>query len=134
MDLVTGIMSVVSSLVSRIWPDKTEEEKEKFTLELQKLLLDNQIIQNQTAIDLEEAKQETVFVSGWRPAVGWVCTLSFAWQFLLQPLISYLIVTTGHTVGTLPVFDYNSLNTILMGMLGLGAMRTYEKVTKMNNK
>ena len=86
----------------------------------------------QADIDKTEAASSSVFVAGWRPAIGWVCGAALAWQFVLEPLLSYLIgVASGiwhFTVPALPKLDSTQLYPILMGMLGLGGLRTYEKV------
>lgn len=127
------VLNTVSSIVGKIWPDKTEQEKEQFLLELQNQLDTTQLANAQIQVDNQEAQNPNVWVSGARPFIMWVCGCSFAWQFLLQPIITYILMISGHSPIQLPVFDYTSLNTILMGMLGLGAMRSYEKVRGVNN-
>lgn len=86
----------------------------------------------QLQINLEEAKSSSLFVAGWRPAVGWVCGFALAYQFVLQPLIAYgisIYSTYSHNpVPPLPTLDTGSLITVLMAMLGLGGMRTFEKI------
>lgn len=81
----------------------------------------------QTAIDTAEASNSSIFVSGWRPFIGWVCGAAFAYHFILQPLLAFIIDNAGGNV-KLPDFDMQELTTVLMGMLGLGGLRTYEKV------
>ena len=70
-----------------------------------------------------EAMHRSVFVAGWRPFIGWVCGLAFAFHYIALPLI-----LTYRPDLTVPDFDTNSLFTVLMGMLGLGGLRTYEKL------
>ena len=81
----------------------------------------------QAAIHQAEAGNENVFVSGWRPFVGWTCGASFAWNFVLMPFCNFWLVVGGHKPIDLN-FDMNTLMTVLLGMLGLGGMRTYEKL------
>jgi hypothetical protein len=81
----------------------------------------------QTDIDKEEAKSASIFVSGWRPFVGWVCGGAFALHFLIIPIANFILVATGYQEVVL-AFDMQTLLTLLMGLLGLGGMRTYEKV------
>ncbi len=127
MDPISSIVSLVTSIVSRVWPDKTEVQKQQFALELAKEMNQQQLLTKQIDVNIEEAKSSNLFVAGGRPFVIWICGLSFAWQFLVQPIIVFIGAAAGHPILNLPVFDYNSLNTVLMGLLGLGAMRSYDK-------
>ena len=80
----------------------------------------------QTEINKVEAANANLFVSGWRPFIGWTCGAAFAYHFVLQPLLVFVLAAFGVAV-TLPVFSMESLMTVLMGLLGLGGLRTYEK-------
>ena len=79
----------------------------------------------QAEVNLAEAQSPSIFVSGWRPFIGWVCGLGFAYSFIFQPLISNILVAIGHQA--LPSLDTGQLMTLALGMLGLGGMRTAEK-------
>jgi hypothetical protein len=68
-----------------------------------------------------------VFKGGWRPFIGWVCGAAFAYHFVLQPLIVFGVTVAGVKIPELPTFDMGSLLTVMMGMLGLGGLRSYEK-------
>jgi len=81
----------------------------------------------QNATNQVEAAHRTVFVAGWRPYIGWVCGAAFTYHFVLQPVLVFGFAAAGHPVA-LPVFDMSVLTTVLMGMLGLGGLRTYEKI------
>lgn len=81
----------------------------------------------QVSINKEEAKHRSIFVSGWRPFVGWTCGVALAYHFVLSPLILFGVTVAGVEIPDLPEFDMGSLMTVLMGMLGLGGLRTYEK-------
>lgn len=83
----------------------------------------DKILEIQTRINEIEAKHRTVFVSGWRPSVGWVCSLAFAYHFVAFP-----IIRTIYPGVDFPELDTEPLFTVLMGMLGLGGLRTYEKL------
>lgn len=83
--------------------------------------------QQQSEINKIEAQHASIFVAGWRPFIGWICGVALAYHFVLQPLIAFILNAYG-VIYTLPVFDMDSLMTVLLGMLGLGAMRTVEKV------
>ena len=84
----------------------------------------------QIEVNKAEAGSSSVFKGGWRPFVGWVCGVALAYHFILHPIIVFALVTfnvTGLHPSDLPVFDMDSLMTVLLGMLGLGGLRTYEK-------
>lgn len=81
----------------------------------------------QMEVNKAEAANENVFVSGWRPFVGWSCGAAFSWNFVLMPLANFILVADGHKPVTLN-FDMATLTTVLFGMLGLGGLRTYEKI------
>lgn len=82
----------------------------------------------QADINLEEAKSPSLFIAGWRPALGWVLASSFAWVYVIQPLLTFVLNAAHHPV-TLPTIDFSTMSTVLMGMLGLAGLRTYEKTT-----
>lgn len=127
---ITGfgeIATAVGGIVNKFLPDKSQEEKDALTRELAQLQFDQAVIQSQTDTNKAEASNASVFVAGWRPFVGWVCGCAFAWAFVVGPLVSYLARLLGATV-ELPALDLSQLSPVLMGMLGLGAMRTVEKV------
>jgi hypothetical protein len=81
----------------------------------------------QIEVNKAEAASGSVFKGGWRPFIGWVCGGAFAYHFVLQPVIVFAVVAAGVDLPPLPEFDMTSLMTVLMGMLGLGGLRTYEK-------
>ena len=84
---------------------------------------------NLAQIDLnkQEAAHQSMFVAGWRPFVGWTCGIALAYHFLIAPLLSFVLVL--YDINTpMPEFEFSQLSTILMGMLGLGGLRSYEKM------
>ncbi len=84
----------------------------------------------QAAINVEEAKSESVFVAGWRPFLGWTCGAAFAYKFVLQPFLVFIIVACHiqFDIKLLPALDWSEMSTVMLGMLGLGGMRTFEKI------
>ena len=129
-----ALIPAVSQLLDKIIPDPIAREKAKAELanqerqaDLEELRLALSADQSQTAINQAEAANTNVFVSGWRPFIGWVCGVAFAYHFVLQPFIAFIISNLGHTT-VLPAFDMEVLSTVLMGMLGLGGLRTLEKI------
>ena len=82
----------------------------------------------QMEVNKQEAAHASIFVAGWRPFVGWVCGFAFAWQLLMMPMLNWFISVMGYIVPVLPEIDNRLLENALFGMLGIGAMRTIEKV------
>jgi hypothetical protein len=132
------------ALIDRLWPDKVAQEKERQAAELELLRLtqmermadkaqETQLALAQISVNREEAKSASLFVSGWRPAMGWVCVLSFAYVFALGPVITQITSYFGNPV-SLPPIDINNMIYVLGGMLGLGGLRTYEKINKVAAK
>jgi hypothetical protein len=120
---LTGLGSIadlVNTAISKIWPDKTEQEKQQLAAAVM-------VVQGQIDINKEEAKNPSLFVSGWRPSVGWVCSAGLAVQFLILPIAQWSLILMGKNV-TLPSLDLEVLITMLGGMLGLGGLRTAEKI------
>jgi len=126
MDPISSIAGLANTLITKIWPDpKDQASAEAMLIKTQ---MDAALAQAQQQIDINkiEAASTNVFVSGWRPFVGWVCGSAFALHFLFLPLLNWLAELFGHSAITIP-FDMSTLSTVLMGMLGLGTMRSVEK-------
>jgi|TARA_X000001382_G_scaffold130687_1_gene126471 hypothetical protein len=89
-----------------------------------------ELAKGQLAINKEEAKSGNIFIAGWRPFIGWSCGVALVWHFIAAPFIIFFAALFGATLPALPEFDMGSLMTVLMGMLGLGGLRTFEKYKK----
>lgn len=138
---ITGLSAVFnfgSKILDKVFPNP--EDKAKAMLELEKLkqsgelaqlAADTDLMKGQMEINKTEATSSNLFIAGWRPFIGWICGVALLYHFILQPFFAFVLANTGHTV-VLPTFDIDSLYTILMGMLGLGVMRSVEKVKKVN--
>lgn len=126
---IDGILKLGLGILDKFVPDK--QKQAEFEAAYRKALLDadNQQSLAQSDINKVEAANEHIFVSGWRPFIGWVCGVALAYHFILQPVIAFIASAAGHPIA-LPVFDMGTLYTVLMGMLGLGTMRTFEKMKK----
>jgi len=115
---ITGVGAVAdlaSTVINKIWPDKSEQEKQQLAIAVQ-------VVQGQLDINKIEAANPSVWVSGWRPGVGWVCVAALAYQYVVRPLLIGFGVADH-----MPALD-DSLWELLFGMLGLGGLRTFEKV------
>lgn len=84
----------------------------------------------QIGLNTAEAANTSIFVAGWRPGIGWVCGAAFAWQFVLQPFITYFLLVAGVNIPPMPILDWSQLSVVMTGMLGLAGMRSYEKINK----
>ena len=126
MDPISSIAGLANTLITKIWPDpKDQASAEALLIKTQ---MDAALAQAQQQIDINkiEAGSSNVFVSGWRPFIGWVCGSAFALHFLFLPLLNWLAELFGHDAIAIS-FDMATLSTVLMGMLGLGTMRSVEK-------
>ena len=120
---ITGIGSVAdlaNTVIGKIWPDKSEQEKQQLAAAVM-------VIQGQLEINKVEAGNTSVFVSGWRPAIGWVCGAACAWNWVGLPLAKFVLLAIGRPITMSPA-DLGEMLPILIGMLGLGGLRTAEKI------
>lgn len=127
---VTGIGTAVTGvkdILGMFFPDKTQEEKDKIAQAFSLVQLQQQADAAQLGVNATEAANTSLFVSGWRPAVGWVCVSAFAAKFMGGPLV-FLIAELFNKTIVLPPIDMTEMMPILIGMLGLGGMRTLEKI------
>ena len=133
LDPISAALDLGNTLITRIFPDPAQADAAK--LELLKLQQSGDLAQMtaQTDINKVEASNSSIFVSGWRPAIGWVCALALAYQYLLKPLAMGILPNFGIAIAPLPGLDDN-LWQLMMGMLGIGGLRTFEKVQGVASK
>lgn len=124
---IPGTITAITNTVSKFIPDANQRAQMEF--ELQKIALEQQQrqLEAQTEINKVEAQSSSLFVAGWRPAVGWVCVAGLAWKFILGPLGSYVATLCGSTV-PLPQINTDELFQLLLGLLGMAGWRTLEKI------
>lgn len=103
-------------------------------MELAAMQADREMAKMQVDLNKVEAASGSFFRGGWRPAVGWTCVVGLLYQFVVMPILPWTIDAAGYAVKPLPTLDTGILITLLMGMLGLGGMRTFEKVRGSNSK
>jgi ABC-type Fe3+ transport system permease subunit len=126
-DPISAALDIGGKLIDRLIPDPAK--KAEAALELLKLQQSGElaVMTAQTDTNKVEASSNSLFVAGWRPFIGWICGSALAFQFIIRPLASWIAALWGHPVAV-PALDMADLFTLLFGMLGLGGMRTYEKV------
>jgi len=129
---VGGITTLADDIVKLI-PNKNAEEQAQLKIELTQMLTQREIDVAQSAIAQAEATNPNLFVSGARPSILWICALAFAFQFLIQPILLFINAEFHYPIAV-PAFDTTSMITILMGMLGLGGMRSFDKYVHVTSK
>ena len=129
-----ALIPIVGTLIEKFIPDPKQAADAKLKMlemaqkgELAVLDADMKLALGQMEINKEEAKTD-MFRGGWRPATGWACVAGLVYQFLAQPLVPWFAAVLGFTVPPLPPIDNETLMVLLTGMLGLGGLRTFEKV------
>jgi hypothetical protein len=127
--LFTGIGTLAKDIRTAITGKEPINAEKAAEIALQLEALEGKARDAQTAINLAEASNPNLFVSGWRPAAGWVCVLGLLYATFLRPMLSWL-ASIWHFSNVPPVIDTVVLMQLLFGMLGLGAYRTYEKTKK----
>lgn len=126
----SNVGATVAKIVGAFKVDPTvalqnQTEIFKIQTELQEKILDQ--IGAQAQVNAIEASNKSIFIAGWRPFIGWVCGSGLAIQFIINPFVTWIAALAKHPVA-FPALDLGTLMTLLFGMLGLGAMRTFEKV------
>ena len=134
MGALALLLPFATDLLKKLFPDPQAQADAQ--LKLMQLAASGELAQLQSVTDLAkgqidtnkvEAANTSLFVAGWRPAVGWVCALAFAFKFIGGPLL-VMMASVAHVAVVLPVIDSTDLMPVLLGMLGLGGLRTVEKI------
>jgi hypothetical protein len=127
MDPISAILSIGNTIIQKIFPDPAEAAKAQ--LALLKMQQDGELanIVAQTEINKIEAASGSIFVAGWRPFCGWVGGAGLAYAAIVEPLLRLIASLNGYT-GEFPAIDTTITMQILFGLLGLGAMRSFDKV------
>jgi hypothetical protein len=126
-DPISAALDIGGKLIDRLWPDPAQRDAAKLELLKMQQSGDLAIITGQMEVNKEEAKSASVFVSGWRPFIGWVCGMACAWNWIGLPVVKAGLLVAGHSLDLRPA-DLTEMLPVLMGMLGLGGLRTIEKL------
>lgn len=140
MGLLTGgiigtIIDKIGGVASELIVDK--DKKNQLKVELERLKIDeiskseereHQEMMGQIGVNTEEAKSESVFVAGWRPAIGWIGAAGLGWSVVIQPVMSWTAEVIFKYSGTYPALNVDTIMVLVTGMLGFGGLRTYEKM------
>lgn len=125
--MIAALLPIIGQVLDRVIPDTDAREKAKAQLEVQLLQNEQQLSIAQTEINKIEAASTDRFVSGWRPFIGWVCGTALAYTYIGQPLLAWILLLTGANA-TPPSIVGDNLMELVFAMLGLGGLRTFEKV------
>ncbi len=127
LDLLGKLVDPVSNILDKVVEDKDQKAKLAHEIATMAERHAQELARGQIEINKEEAKSRNIFIAGWRPFVGWTCGLALFWHFLGLPVTLFVTGWFDLQHPPLPEFDMQSLMTVLVGMLGLGGMRTFEK-------
>ena len=137
---LAAILGIGSKLIDKFIPDPAQAEQAKLKLlemqmtgDLAQLAAETDLAKLQIQTNVEEAKNSNIFVSGWRPAVGWCCAAAFAYSYVLLPFAQFLVFTFGTTgmaeqLALAPRLELSEMMPVLLGMLGLSGLRTTERI------
>jgi hypothetical protein len=128
MDGIIGsILGTIGNVLDRVIPDKNKRAEAQEALQAALQSNEFQLAIEQIKVNAIEAQSESIFKSGWRPFIGWTCGTAFSLHFVIFPILNWFLVLFGSQAINIP-FDMQSLMYALGGLLGLGGMRTYEKM------
>tara|TARA_R110002153_G_scaffold81947_1_gene207234 strand:+ start:66 stop:449 length:384 start_codon:yes stop_codon:yes gene_type:complete len=119
MSIITSLIAPVSGLLDKFIEDKDQKNALAHEISTMAERHAQELAKGQLEVNKVEASHKSLFVSGWRPAIGWICGFALMYSTILAPILGIWF--------TVPPVDSSLLTSVLMGMLGLGAMRTVEK-------
>ena len=125
--MITHLIGPITGLLDQFIEDKDQKAKLAHEIATMSQKHAQELAVGQLEINKTEAQHRSIFVAGWRPFLGWCLSFAMLWHFMLAPSIIFAAGMAGMTLPELPVFDMDSLMTVLLGMLGLGGLRTFEK-------
>ena len=124
--LLPSLLPVVGDVLDRFFPNKEEKAKAEREIEAKLTAHLASIDLAQLEVNKQAASHRSILVAGWRPFVGWTCGLALFYTYLVQPMATFVLAQTGHLI-QLPPVDLSAMMTVLLGMLGLGGLRSFEK-------
>jgi len=119
MSILASLIGPATSLLDKVIPDADEKNRIAFELSTLAERHAQEALKGQLEINKVEAAHKSLFVAGWRPSIGWCCSLGLLYHVLIAPIAGIWV--------EVPEIDPSLLMTTMTGMLGLGAMRSYEK-------
>jgi hypothetical protein len=132
--MLEKLIAPVAGLLDKFIEDKDQKNALAHEIATMAERHAQELAKAQIEVNKAEASNPSLFVSGWRPFVGWACGLALFWHFIGLPIALFLLTLFRVDIPDLPMFDMETLLTVLMGMLGLGGMRTWEKTKNVHRK
>ena len=126
--LIPQLLPYVGEVLDRVVPDTEAKEKAKREIEANLIANANSINLAQIDLNKTEAQHRSVWVSGWRPAIGWSCSLGIAWLFIGHPIATWLAMLAGYDDMVMPTIPSDILLELTFAMLGMAGLRTFEKL------
>ena len=127
MSIIASLIGPVSGILDKFVEDKDQKAALAHEIATMSDSHAQQALLAQLEINKAEAASGSLFKGGWRPFIGWTSGVAFAYHFVLQPLLVFVLTASGVVLPDLPEFDMSTLLTVLGGMLGIGGLRSYEK-------
>ena len=127
LDPISAALDIGGKLIDRLWPDPTQAAAAKLELLKMQQEGDLAVMVAQTDINKIEAGSSNLFVAGWRPFVGWCCGLAFLYAAILEPLARFISKVLFSYTGDFPIIDTTLTMQILLGLLGMAGLRSWDK-------
>ena len=125
--MLGALIGPVTGLLDKFIEDKDQKNALAHEIATMSEKHAQELAMAQIEVNKAEAASGSIFKGGWRPFIGWVCGFAFAYHFILQPILLFGTALAGVHLPSLPEFDMSQMMPVLLGMLGLGGLRTFEK-------
>ena len=133
MSILGSLLEPATKLLDKVIEDKDQKNALAHEIATMAERHAQELAKGQLEVNKAEAAHKSLFVAGWRPFIGWICGVAMLANFLLIPMANFVLDLSGST-NTIPLIELETMMPVLMGMLGLGAMRSYEKVKKVSRE
>lgn len=125
---ITPILGKIFGIVDKLVPDKDAAEKMKHEVEMEILSLQSKLQSGQIEINKIEAAHQSIFVAGWRPAIGWICAMALGWHFIGYDMCKWVLAISGSEMVPPVLVGTDVILELVLAMLGVAGFRTYEKL------
>ena len=133
MSILGSLLEPATKLLDKVIEDKDQKNALAHEIATMAERHAQELAKGQLEVNKTEAAHKSLFVAGWRPFIGWICGVAMLANFLLIPMANFVLDVSGST-NTIPLIELETMMPVLMGMLGLGAMRSFEKVKKVSRE
>ena len=133
MSILGSLLEPATKLLDKVIEDKDQKNALAHEIATMAERHAQELAKGQLEVNKVEAAHKSLFVAGWRPFIGWICGVAMLANFLLIPMANFVLDLSGST-NTIPLIELETMMPVLMGMLGLGAMRSFEKVKKVSRE